>query len=307
MEKLRLISFLLFFAAVSPAYCMQFDAEIDSQYYSRNFSQNEIKFEKFGFSLKEIFPDDEGDRLICFFRLESENNFSGTFIDQAYAQYKGPLGKWNIALGRFILPFGLLTSFDTEWLLVKTQEYRTISIKNDSGAKLFGTLDDFQYALSITQGVGTEKWLDIDSDKIISLRLGYEGTDFEDLKFGVSFLIGNVAISGNNVYKKLVALDMTKYIDQITARFEICSGQENGQNLYSTFTEAEFRVLPLLDLNLAHNFFSSNNYYHSITMGVSYNTPVYGFIARAAYKNTFGGESKNEIFIQIYKLFTGFF
>ena len=103
---------------------------------------------------------------------------------QTYLQYKGPFGgKWNIRAGHYILPFGLLSDFDSERLVLRTLEPLSLGIKLDTGVELLGYIKDLDYAVSISQGVGRNRLTDVDNDKLVTARIGWQG---EDINVGLS-------------------------------------------------------------------------------------------------------------------------
>lgn len=73
-------------------------------------------------NLRQVIEQDGVDRWILVGQLDSGENFESPLLYQTYAQLKGPLGRWNVRAGRFIAPFGLLASYDSERLVLNTIE-----------------------------------------------------------------------------------------------------------------------------------------------------------------------------------------
>lgn len=300
--KKHILSFLFIIAINIPVFAYQVDLETSALYKNVDINQNSAELERVGLSLKEIISDETGDRIYLFLRAEGENNFAHNLIDQLYAQYKGPMGRWNITIGRFTLPFGLLPNYDSEWLLVKTQEFKTIGIKFDSGVKLSGVIDDFGYAVSVSQGIGVDRWADADNDKLAVFRLDYQGEDFEDLRIGISASFGKVLTDVNSAYKKLIALDFSRNFDSFIGRGEVVYGKENDNNIFSAFLGIDYKIVSSVDLNFGFNHFQNNSNLSTITAGFTYNSPFFGLTIRIADKYRIEG-GNNEFYLQIYKLF----
>ncbi len=317
MGKQSLYSFLLLVLCLSGpgAYSAQIDAEADIRYKNIDLHENKVEFERAGLGFREIISDDTGDRVLLFCRAEGEHNFSEFPIGQLYSQYKGPMGKWNITAGRFLVPFGIMTNYDSEWLLVETQEDKTLNIKYDSGIKLAGIINYFEYALSVTQGIGVERWddwVDNDKNKLVTARLGKAGDDFEEIGIGLSSIFGKVYIDSTSLYKKFVALDATKYYDLFVFRGEIARGKEDDETLTSFFMGLDYRILASLDINLSVNLFRKNYYLNTSTIGLSYNFLFFGLVIRAAHKFPIGGgkngtHETNETYIQLYNNYSHIF
>lgn len=277
-------------------------ADSDLRYRSMD---DEFKVEALGLSLRKVVSDKKGDRFVFFTLLEAMHNFEEVMLDQAYLMYKGPLGKWNITAGRYRLPFGLLPNYSTERLLIKTLEHKTIGIESDNGLLLSGVLKDYDYAFSISQGVGTEKWRDIDNNKLFTFRIGCEGDDFEDLRVGFSGLLGEVMYEHNKeiLYKKLLAVDMIKYAGQAVLRSEISFGEEENKGLLGLFSGIDYAIFPKAELNIGYSYLNKehNSHVNAVSMGLTYT--LFGFQIRIAQKLSFTKEERDEFSFQVYRIF----
>jgi hypothetical protein len=247
----------------------------------------------------------KGDRLHLFLKLEAEDNFDERNVDQLYAKYKGPMGRWNVALGRSLMPFGLLTDYDTEMLLVEAQDEKTIGYRNDDGVKLSGFWKSMDYEVLASPG----KWMKNDhkhnKDKMISVKTSFKGLDLEDPKFGFSFLSGKF----EGVQKDLFAIDIIKYHGLLVSRNELVIGKHGREDVQSLFSGIDYSLLPSVDLNVAYSHFKSDYEESSAFIGATYNSPFYGLVFRAGNKHHFKnerGNNKNEVFIQVYKSFSSY-
>ena len=103
---------------------------------------------------RQVFATDGADRWIGVIQGDSGTNAGDLHPYQTYLQYKGPLGRWNAAGGRFIVPFGLLATYDSEGQLLTTMEPLSTSIKLAQGAQLHGFQGNGTYAAALTTAPG---------------------------------------------------------------------------------------------------------------------------------------------------------
>lgn len=298
-----LVLLLLFFTVYAGA--AQVDIEGSLEYMHSDNEGDNLSLEKASISIRETLSDEQGDRLHLFFKLESEDNFNETHIDQLYAKYKGPMGRWNITLGRSLIPFGLITDYDSEMLLVQTQEKETIGYKSDDGIKLSGFWKSMDYELLVSPG----KWMPNDykdrNDKMFSAKISFKGEDLEDPKFGFSFLTGDF----QGVEKDLFSIDVTKYYGLLVSRNEVVFGKQDKDDLLSIFSGVDYSLLPSVDLNVAYSYFKADYEENSAFLGITYNSPFYGLVFRAGNTHYFKnntGDNKNEFRIQIYKSYSDY-
>ncbi len=314
MEKLKIIKLiavlfvlLVFVHQANASFTLT--ADLDSRYQKVESKDGKTKVDALGVSLKKVFADTKGDRLILFTMIDAMDNFNEVMVDQGYLQYKGPMGKWNVVLGRYALPFGLLPNYSSSRLLTETLEYKTIGLSSDSGIQLLGVLDDFDYAFSLSQGVGVNQWKDEDHEPVVSFRLGHQGIDFEDVRIGLSGFWGKSMSDQfhhdtiSESYKKLLALDVIKYHGPLVFRSEITAGQEDGQGLNGVFVGSDYAILPKTDVNLAYNHIEKAKHKtDALTVGITYNL-FSGFQIRAAQKFSLKGE-EDALSFQVYNIFT---
>lgn len=303
MLKLIVLAFLILVFSPPAKAVLFFTADVDLRY-----SDDEFEAEALGLSLRKVFADERGDRIILFTLIDSMHNFQETILGQAYIQYKGPLGRWNLTAGRYLLPFGLIPNHSTKRLLIKSLEHETIGIRTDSGLKLSGVLKDFDYALSLSQGVGVGRWTDVDHAGVIAFRIGYQGVDFEDLRIGLSALSGRIvpdkmhSTRKTPAYKNLLALDLIRYYGPLVGRAELTFGEEDDKRLHGLFFGIDYALFPGVDLNLGYTHLNRGEHKKdALAVGLTYN--LAGFQIRAAQKLSLRGE-QDEFSFQVYRLFS---
>lgn len=133
-------------------------------------------------NLRHVIAREGADRWILVGQVDSGENFESPFLYQTYAQFKGPLGRWNVRAGRFIVPFGLLASYDSERQVLNTIEPLSLGLKLDAGVQVNGFSGDHDYAVALTEGAGV-------GNTILTGRWGWQ-TD--DLNVGLSLLSGRL-------------------------------------------------------------------------------------------------------------------
>lgn len=133
-------------------------------------------------NLRQVLTQGGADRWIIVAQGDSGEKFVHPHLYQTYAQLKGPLGRWNVRAGRFIVPFGLLASYDSERMVLNTMEPLSLGLKLDNGIQVSGFTLDFDYAVSVTQGGAAER-------PVLTGRWGHEG---QDLTWGASILAGRL-------------------------------------------------------------------------------------------------------------------
>lgn len=306
----KILAGVLILLVIIPQFCeagsFQISGGADVRYINTDGDENDIELEGLFLNFRKVFSDEKGDRLIAVGQLDMDQNFEKIRPYQTYLQYKGPLGKWNIRAGHYILPFGLLSDYDTERLILKTIEDLSLGIKLDTGVELLGFWGDFDYAVSVSQGVGQNRLTDIDNDKLITARIGWQG---EDISAGLSGLIGKVLtekdsglrgeISSNSVYEKRLGLDLTKYLGQLTLRGELDIGEDKNEIIGGGLLKADYALTPRLELNLKYAHWQRKGGRNFIGAGFSYQL-FKGAFLRIADEYQFGKENENVATTQTY-------
>lgn len=288
---------------------MQVSGGFDNRYRKANREPNTFELHGAFLNLRTVFSDELGDRLILVTQYDFEDNFRESHFYYTYAQIKGPLGKINLRIGRYVVPFGLLTYYDTERLLLQTLEKQSLGIKTDVGAQVFGFVSDLDYAVSISNGVG-RYWKDIDENKLVIARLGLTG---QDTRLGLSYLNGRIFTPmtrefpvESNKYRQHLALDLEHFFDLFIIRAEILHGSEEAITVGGGFLGVDYSIGPTIDVNLKYAVWSTRTTIHLPGIGFSYNILPGAYLR---FADTFQIIDKkvvnNEFQIQIYIEFLG--
>ena len=290
-------------------------------------SEPDATLNLFGASLRKTFADARGDRLVLFALFETEKGFDESRDDslhEIYAQYKGPMGTWNIAVGRFGLPWGLLPNFSAKRLLYDMPHDRVLGMDVDSGIKISGVQDMLDYGLSYTRGYGPRNTVDAGSHGIATGRIGITPGETEEFSLGLSGAWGrsiNAHDADHNeadhvdpdhsmrddddraLQRAVLGLDSTLYLGRWLIRSEVSGGQVDNRAVRALFAAADYALRSNLDLNLAANLSrvdseTMNEWFAGLTCRLPW------FILRGGYRYVGYGDARNQITIQIYRLFS---
>ena len=303
---------VVFMPVLSAAGNVQVSGGADGRYINTGGDTNTVVLEGLFLNVRKVYSDEQGDRVIAVGQIDFEDNFATVRPYQTYLQYKGPLGKWNVRAGHYILPFGLLAAYDTERLLLRTLEPLSLGIKLDTGVELLGFFGDADYAVSVSQGVGRNRLTDVDDDKLVTGRLGWQG---ENVGIGVSTLIGSVLLEkdslirqemdSNNLYEKRLGVDFTAYSGPLIVRGEVVAGKDNDKTVGGGLLKADYALTPKLELNLKYAHWQREGGRNFIGAGFSYEL-YKGLFIRAADECQFGKENENVATVQVYYEFAKF-
>lgn len=253
-------------------------------------------------NLRQVWSDATGDRWIAVAQGDWDDNFQDVEPYQAYLQYKGPLGRWNARAGHFLLPFGLLATYDTERLLLRGVEELSVGVRHDTGAEILGRFGDWDYAVAVTGGLGAERFPDSSANAVLSARLAYAQ---EDWQIGLSTLMGRVLINEENfgaegfVDERRVALDATKTLGAWTLRAEAVLGNDDGQLVGGGVMLADYALTSRLEINSRLAWWHRDGDRQFASLGVSYQLAP-GLFVRLADNYEFGRREQNELTAQLY-------
>lgn len=297
---------VFFMPVLSVAANVQVSGGADGRYVNTGGDTNTVVLEGLFLNVRKVYSDEQGDRVIAVGQIDFDDNFETIRPYQTYLQYKGPLGKWNVRAGHYILPFGLLSAYDSERLLLRTLEPLSLGIKLDTGVELLGFFGDVDYAVSVSQGVGRNRLIDVDDNKLVTGRLGWQG---ENVNIGVSALIGSVLLEkdsiirqemgSNSLYEKRLGIDLTAYSGPLIVRGEVVAGKDDGKTVGGGLLKADYALTPKLELNLKYAHWQREGGRNFLGAGFSYE--VYkGLFLRIADEYQFGKEDVNVAAIQTY-------
>ncbi len=262
-----------------------------------------------GGSVRQVFSDKKGDRWILYLQAEAENNFSEIMAHQLYGRFKGPMGKWNVSLGRVPLPLGLLTGWSPERMPYSSPYKSTGLLKADNGFLVNGTVGIIDYGVSLTQGFGMGEIESFPGPGLVTARVGISPLIGGELLFGISGSGGTSYRSmGHGEHSMAVehisaALDGTAYLGRAIIRFEL--GIEAIESTWSKrgFLESEFQLLPKLTLHGAGNLFMKNDELNGTAFaGVS--TKLKSVTIRGGYEYEYQHETKQTVTVQLYRQFS---
>ncbi len=260
-------------------------------------------------SVRQVFSDKKGDRLILYGQVEIEENFSMYMLHQLYARYKGPMGKWNITLGRVLLPWGLRTSWSPERLPYSSPYKLTKILTADNGVMISGTVGVLEYGLAVTQGYGMGEIHDFPGEGLATGRIAISPLISGDLTVGLSGSAGTSYRStmGHGHHAQPVehisgALDLTAFIGRGTVRLE--AGADKTERFLEKrgFLELEHQLLPKLSLLAAGNVYSVHEEWQGTLYG-GVSTKLKSVTIRGGYEYAYK-KNTQKITLQLYRQFS---
>lgn len=291
---------------------LQVSGGADGRYTHESHPQHdEVELRGLFLNLRQVWADETGDRWIGVAQADFDHNFEDIRPYQVYLQYKGPLGKWNVRAGHFLLPFGLLATYDTERLILQGVENTSLGIRKDTGAQFLGHSDAWDYAVSVSDGLSDIRFADSRANPVLTARLAYVKDDWQ---LGLSTLIGRPwarfeplvgeeETSARFTQERRLALDATKSFGPLTVRAEASGGTDNGRGVWGGIVLADYALLPKLDLNARYAYWHRDGDNQSVGLGLSYNV-WRGLFLRVADNYEFGEREKNALTTQVYFEFT---
>lgn len=259
------------------------------------------------FNARKVFKDEQGDRVIAVAQLDADDNFERIRPYQTYLQYKGALGRWNLRAGHYILPFGLLAYYDTERLLLQTIEYANLGIKLDTGVQALGYWRSWDYAVSVSEGVGDRRFTDVDGNKVVGGRIGWSS---DDTRIGLSAIAGDVLLAEQVTRTftirrtRRAALDASIPWERWTARAELSGGADDGRDVGGGFLGLDAALHPDLEANMKYSHWERGaQAADSAGAGLSYRVRP-GLFLRIAGEHDFQGRRTNTLSAQAYYEFS---
>lgn len=198
-------------------------------------------------NFRKVLADEAGDRFFLVGQVDVEEEIAHTRLYNAYGQYKGPLGRWNVRVGRYLVPFGLHAYYDTERLLLAAHEAEALGTKLTQGIDLLGYTGPFDYTVSVNRS----PW----SGVMPVARLGWQG---EDVRLGLSYLFGRLPSFADResvlvdellpgarpIDKHRVAVDYDHVLGPLTLRLEPVAGLDERSGVFGGYAEAGYALSP---------------------------------------------------------------
>lgn len=282
---------------------LQISGGVDTRYtHETDPSADDLRLEGLFLNLRKVWSDNEGDRWIGVAQADFDDNFQRISPYQVYLQYKGPLGKWNVRAGHFLLPFGLLATYDTERLVLQGLERLSLGIRHDTGAQVFGRFGDWDYGLSVTDGLSGIHLIDSRANPVFTARVAYVQSDWQ---LGISTLIGRVLADfefeeGRElVAERRFALDLTKSWGPLTIRAEAVGGTDHEEAVGGGVVLADYALTPKLELNTRLAWWHTDGDRKFAGLGLTYQI-AQGLFARLGDNFQFGKETNNALTTQLY-------
>jgi len=287
---------------------VQVSGGLDARYARPEDGENhEPRLEGAFLNVRKVWTDAVGDRWIGVAQVDFDDNLQTVRPYQVYLQYKGPLGKWNVRAGHFLLPFGLLATHDTERLILQGLEGVSLGLRKDTGAGVIGRFGAWDYALTVTTGLGDTHIADRRANPVLTARMAYVRRDFQ---VGVSVLRGDLLIghdagtlSGNRLQERRFSVDATKSASALNLRVEGTVGTDDGRTVGGGFVLADYAMSRDLEVNARAASWSRRGNVWSGGLGVTYQIRP-GLYFRAAETYQSEGMFKNGYAIQFYYEFT---
>lgn len=286
---------------------LQLSGGLDSRFvYETNPSENEFILEGLFLNLHKVWSDDMGDRWIGVAQGDLDHNFDDVSFYQVYLQYKGPLGKWNLRAGHYLLPFGLLATFDTERLLLRGLEETSLGIRKDTGVQFIGFAGQWDYSISLSDGLGDRHLFDSRATPVLTARLAYVEDEWQ---IGLSTLLGRVLpdpefkSGSGTVQERRVAFDYTMFRGPLTVRAELVGGEDDDETIVGGLVLADYAVTSKLEINSRYALWHKHETSQSAGIGLSYQIKPWLYI-RLADEYEFGDEYRNVFTAQIYMEFS---
>lgn len=285
-----------------------FSADGDGRVNWVNPDSFEAKVNVVGLSLRKTIADHTGDRYIFSALLEAEDNFSDIMLHELYFRYKGPMSIWNLTVGRYTLPYGLLNSFSTSRLLFESDYKSVIGDDADNGLMFSGISGYADYAVSITQGYGPHAVTPLPGPGMLISRFGYTLGDTEEYNLGVSFVFGKSIVShdvhNNDTVKRVIGgIDATLSLGQAMLRTELHGGLKNDEMFFSSFGICDFALSQRVDITAGLKYTHEHGMdIPAIHGGITFKPPW--FTVRGGFTYEKNSRENYIISLQIYRLFS---
>lgn len=243
-------------------------------------------------NFRNVWSDEAGDRWIGVAQVDAEDDLSRIHPYQVYAQYKGPLGRWNVRAGHFLMPAGLLATFDTERIPLGAIDESSIGLRRDTGAQLFGRAGSLDYAVALTTGLGDHRLWSSAARGLATARVALVRDHWQT---GISVLTGSIEHDGAVVKHHRLIGDATFNEGPFTVRAEVFTGNTGQDHRTGGLLLSDVGLTPRLELNTRYAHDGDEQY---VAVGASFQIrPSLWLRAAETYSIT---EGHYETSIQIY-------
>ncbi|MDX1934363.1 MAG: hypothetical protein SFU56_17305 [Capsulimonadales bacterium] len=245
------------------------------------------------------------------FQLVLEDDQQGTSLNrlrasEVYAFYRFlfPGVSANVRVGQFVLPFGILATYDTPLQPIQPLYELSLGLRVDTGIMIEGEYGKYyHYAGSITTGAGPNR-RDTDTNSVLTFRLDRTfPTRLGQFQIGGSLLTGNGPITNFDtilspsgfsgardrsrvIRKTRFAGDGIYRYGPFLGRGEIVFGADDQDPVWGYFVEGNVQVrrqITLVAYGKRWNF--PNRPEHAGTMGIGANFDVFpGFTIRTLFE-----------------------
>ncbi|MBL8026161.1 MAG: hypothetical protein JNL74_07110 [Fibrobacteres bacterium] len=254
-------------------------------------------------SIRKTLSDSKGDRLIIFVNGEAENNFKELMLHEAYLRYKGPLSLWNVTLGRFAIPFGTIQSYTSSRYLWAGLENFTVGIEADDGLLISGVTGMFDYAFSVTRGVGTHGTLDELGEGLLSTRFAIPFGMEESFVLGLSGTAGRLMAHHGVEERILGGADAFINLSRLNSRVEAVAGKSGEHTLISAGWIGDFSLTRLFEINSGLRYSSAGEMeIYSAYCGLT--AKIKGFTLRGGYTYDYEQKPFHSAALQLYYQYT---
>ena len=281
---LGLASVALLMPADAPAQALTVSGGVDLRALFPEGYERALVLQGLFLNARRVFRDDLGDRWIVVAQGDADSNFTEVRPYQLYLQYKGPLGRWNVRAGHYVVPFGLLAEYDTERFVLDAVEEENIGLKLDTGIEALGYAGAWDWATSVSAGAGRRWPSEGEGTYLLTARAG-RGSD--EWKMGYSVLLGTVRTGdgfhdpGATVRERKMALDLTHLGGRWTARAEVSPGTEDGRWVASAVALPSFAVRSWLDIDGRYALAARSETRHELGIGATFRAGR-GWVVRPA-------------------------
>jgi len=271
----------------------------------------EASLYSFGGSGRWVFSDPQGDRLTLFVRGEWAEDLEDDRLHEAYGEWKGPMGRWNIAAGRVALPWGLRTEWSPDRMPYRSPYEETRAPDSDTGLRLRGTVGAWDYGVALTQGYGMETPDSFPGPGNLTGRIGWTPGLDGDFTMGLSASEGTVpiaahghedAMDSDDEDRTALALDATLHFGRGTYRLEGGARHPGDRWRGTLFGAADYAIGSRLTVQAAGQAYESEDSQRHRWGYIGLALPVKWMTLRGGYEYEKMDEEDHRVVVQLYSV-----